>query len=364
MSKSGERAAHLEILKQLFYDPKSGFVSVGRLFKKARDKALNLTYEDVKKFYDDQPVNQVFHEKKINKDEYFSIKADKVGCIQSDLIDMSSNKDGAYKWIITFIDVNSRYAWAFPMTTKEPKNVLPFMDKVFKNLKYKTFTTDDGGEYKNVVNDYIIENKIDRYVANPTNNTKTRTALIERFNRSLLGKLRKILSYYKTNNWTKYLDDIVDNYNHTEHAGNGGFEPIDVFQGKITPTQKENKTVIDIKIGDYVRHSLKKEKFDKKGRENTYSDKVFIVWWRNGNRFILYDIDDDALDKVEYLPRQLLKVKGYEIKTNEQEKTRERKNANRVEKLNQREPQITMSVEPQTTRETRRKAKKRFEIEK
>jgi hypothetical protein len=97
--------------------------------------------------------------KPTKEDKKFSrIESSCVGCVlQGDLIDMSKylriNKN--FNWIFTIIDVHSRYGWAIPMKTKEPKNSAEAFNKVLslsqfttKQTKIQNFTSYNGNEFK------------------------------------------------------------------------------------------------------------------------------------------------------------------------------------------------------------------------
>ena len=43
-----------QILKGIYYNPKTGFKSTNRLYKEANQKNNNITHSDVKKFLDQQ----------------------------------------------------------------------------------------------------------------------------------------------------------------------------------------------------------------------------------------------------------------------------------------------------------------------
>ena len=49
----------MDKLKELYYNPKEGFISFEKLYSKVKENKLNLTYTDVKDFYKSQAVNQV-----------------------------------------------------------------------------------------------------------------------------------------------------------------------------------------------------------------------------------------------------------------------------------------------------------------
>ena len=83
-----------------------------------------------------------------------TITANHVGdIIQSDLMDVSnySTKNNNIKFLLTFIDVYSRYVMLIPLKNKNMNTVSKAMDKLIKESKEKivNITTDDGSEFNN-----------------------------------------------------------------------------------------------------------------------------------------------------------------------------------------------------------------------
>ena len=66
-----------EQLSQLYYDPKIGLVDAYKLYLKARDKNINITYKQVQEFLNQQHVHQI--SKQNYRPKFFSsIVADKI----------------------------------------------------------------------------------------------------------------------------------------------------------------------------------------------------------------------------------------------------------------------------------------------
>ena len=150
------------------------------------------------KWYKSQPVNQV--NKRPSKGQYYHIKVSSVGFIASDLMDYSKffNSNGGMHYILTLIDMYSKYAWAFPIKLKEPSLILPHMKEVMKFLidndfSWITFICIAVNEFKGVVKKWIDENNIKQYIAyNPDDpDVKNRAAMIESFNGQLSTRINK-----------------------------------------------------------------------------------------------------------------------------------------------------------------------------
>ncbi|GFT35797.1 uncharacterized transposon-derived protein F54H12.3 [Trichonephila clavipes] len=70
---------------------------------------------------------------------------------QADLLDLQSlsQYNNGYKYLLTCIDVFSKYAWAIPLRDKKSKSILKGFEKIFRERKPLSLQTDKGTEFKN-----------------------------------------------------------------------------------------------------------------------------------------------------------------------------------------------------------------------
>ena len=66
---------------------------------------------------------------------------------QMDLVDMGSKPDNGFKWIITAIDLFSKFAYARPMRNKERRTVVRAATDIFQVAKPRVLQTDNGSEF-------------------------------------------------------------------------------------------------------------------------------------------------------------------------------------------------------------------------
>ena len=66
---------------------------------------------------------------------------------QMDLVDMGSKPDNGFKWIITAIDLFSKFAYARPMRNKERRTVVQAATDIFQVAKPRVLQTDNGSEF-------------------------------------------------------------------------------------------------------------------------------------------------------------------------------------------------------------------------
>ena len=115
---------------------------------------------------------------------------------QFDILYMPSNlfKGNMYKYILTGIDVASRYKVARPFKTKKSSEVAFVLEATYKKggvFKYpKTFQCDNGPEFKNEVKKLLEKHNVDIRRAT-TKYKHTHTAFVEAFNKELAKLLVK-----------------------------------------------------------------------------------------------------------------------------------------------------------------------------
>ena len=70
---------------------------------------------------------------------------------QADLVDMSaiSKYNDGYKFLLTCIDVFSKYAWAIPLKNKSSKSVVAAFELSFGDRRPANLQTDKGTEFVN-----------------------------------------------------------------------------------------------------------------------------------------------------------------------------------------------------------------------
>ena len=115
---------------------------------------------------------------------------------QFDLLYLPSNlfEENTYKYILTGIDVASRYKVARALRTKKSSEVAFVLEAIYKKggmFKYpKIFQCDNGSEFKNEVTKLLEKHNVDIRRATAKHN-HTHTAFVEAFNKELAKLLFK-----------------------------------------------------------------------------------------------------------------------------------------------------------------------------
>lgn len=253
---------------------------------------------------------------------------------QADLVEMIpyKNVNKNFKYILTVIDIFSKFAWAIPIKSKTGQDVTDGMKKVFASGRIpKNIHTDQGKEFYNTTFHELME----KYAINHYSTYSTKkAAIVERFNRTLKNKMWKKFSLQGSYRWLTLLPRLVKEYNNTKHR-TIQMKPIDVNANVENKLLKERfKYAMSLKnhtkfnVNDFVRISKYKSNFAK-GYTPNWTTEIFQVCKIQLTDPITYKIKDlegniiaggfyeYELLKVKYpkiyLVEKIIKKKGNEI---------------------------------------------------
>ena len=205
---------------------------------------------------------------------------------QADLADMqnlaSDNDD--VKYLLTCIDVFSKFAWVVPIKNKTTKEMLLAFQKLFtvsKPRKPKRFQTDKGTEFLNNQVQHLLKNEY--HIEHFTTMGETKAAVVERFNRTLK---ERIWRYFTQSNGKRYidvLDGIVYAYNNSIHRSikmkpsevKKCDEPV-IWRRLFGNGEGGKSATKNLCSGDNVRISKYKGDFAK-GYEPNWTEEEFVV---------------------------------------------------------------------------------------
>ena len=120
MSMSDKEFANEQGLRDIYYAPKTGYRSAEKLYQKAKEDGLKVSRKLVKEWLITQNTytrfKPVIRKHKFRK-TFVKNLADQM---QMDLADMGkyANKNKGYRWILTAVEILSRYAFAIPVYRK------------------------------------------------------------------------------------------------------------------------------------------------------------------------------------------------------------------------------------------------------
>jgi hypothetical protein len=222
-----------QILRSIYYNTKNpaGFSSVEPLYREAKNINNKITKNFVKEWLSGEfthtlhkPVRKRFKRNPIivrGIDDQW----------EADLVDLQefSNQNSKFRYILTVIDIFSKYAWVQPLLNKTSGSIINAFKSIFKNgRKPKFLRTDQGTEFKNqYFKSFMIRENIVHFTSN---NKDIKCAVVERFNRTLKSRMFKYFTSKGTRKYLDILNDLVSAYNNSYHRSIK-MHPTDVNQG-------------------------------------------------------------------------------------------------------------------------------------
>jgi len=293
-----------EKLSKIYYDPNNpgSFGGIKRLHRAAE----TITLKKIKKWMQSQrtytlhrPVTRKFPRNRViayDKDEVWN--ADLV------FMDHYAHVNSGYKYILTIIDVLSKYAWALPLKDKNPKSVIAAFDTI-KDRKCKFLHTDKGGEFMGVLfQDYLKSRGIKHYT---TENEDIKACVVERFNRTLKGLMFRYFTHSGSYRYIDVLPKLMESYNRSFHRSIR-MRPADVSSrdsitrayANLYPNATPSpKAPINFKVGDRVRMAYHVDKFNR-GFLPQWTEEIFTI--------------SEIVKRTPYVIYRVKDCKGEEVK--------------------------------------------------
>ena len=303
---------HEKIFKELdkiYYESSTpgSYGGVQRLFREAKAQGLNVTENLIKNYLSNQASYSLHKPARKN----FSRNPTIVGGIdhqwQADLADMqaiSKSNDG-FKYILTVIDIFSKFAWAIPIKNKGTKEMLEAFKRLFMKSSPRLplkLQTDAGTEFLNKdVQNYLKSKGVSHFVSS----SDKKAAVVERFNRTLKSRIWNYFTAHQTNKYIDKLDDFVKAYNHSFHRSIR-MNPSDVkakdedkiwlnLYGKI---RRKLPKKTNMNPGSKVRISKVKGVFEK-GYVPNWSEEHFHIKKKISKGHPVFKIADDLGDDIK-----------------------------------------------------------------
>ncbi|MGL5102237.1 MAG: integrase catalytic domain-containing protein, partial [Plesiomonas sp.] len=263
-----------EIMKQVYYNPSNpGSLGGKNRLKQGvfndtgvclSDKQIDqwLSSEDAYTLHKTAPLNY-----KRNRVIVYGIDMQ----FQADLVDMSaySEENDGLKFLLTCIDIFSKYAWTRVLKNKTglevSKAFVSILDEGRTPLRLQT---DLGREFFNKHFQHVTKKYNIHHFATASD---LKASVVERFNRTLKSRMWRYLTAANTKRYVEVLQDLMLGYNTSNHRSIK-MRPVDVnkinesvvFQnlygskceGRVKPSFK-------YKVGDIVRISKVRGPFAK-----------------------------------------------------------------------------------------------------
>ena len=222
---------------------------------------------------------------------------------QVDLIDMQkhSGLNNGFNWILTYVDLFSKWGAAVPLKSKHVKNVMAGMDEIFASFpkasyRVRSIQSDNGGEFAKQFEKHLKSKYNIRVIHSQAYNPSSQGA-VERFNKTIKAMIFQFMTRFDSKRWVDLLPQLISNYNTTPHSATRR-TPTDIMSNMGNKTmvtdvhtrlKKKAQRVTEgadsgeeFKVGQTVRVALtsearkRKNQFEKRIAQN-WSDDVYTV---------------------------------------------------------------------------------------
>lgn len=234
---------------------------------------------------------------------------------QADLVEMQpySTENRGYRYMLTVIDVFSKFAWALPLKTKTGEDVTTAMGSILQQGRVpKNLQVDRGKEFFNK----SFQSLMDKYNINLySTHSNLKASICERLNRTLKSKMWKEFSFQGNYKWLEILSELLENYNNSKHR-TINMKPKDVTsvnEAQVMKKFKIQRTSLKkakFKINAKVRVSKVKQLFEK-GYTPNWSTEIFTIKKILNTNPITYHLEDYQGQPVAgcFYEQELSKVK-------------------------------------------------------
>ena len=248
---------------RFYYSPAGYQKGVSKLYKKFPE----LKRQQIRRWLDRQPVYQLYRPKPKNI-KFPHYNQDKPNHThQVDILYLSHDTVGKskYKYVLSVIDIASRYKQAEPLKTKKAEETAIAIQKIYSrsllNFPQKIMC-DKGHEFMGKFLSLMKENS----VTVKRSLSKKKVAFVERFNKTLAERLYTYqydqeMKTGKTNReWVERLPDVVEAINN-EETRMIGMKPIDAIKLESVPQpeykEEEEEVFEELPLDSNVRYLYK-----------------------------------------------------------------------------------------------------------
>lgn len=234
------RAEYNDIRKSLGVGP-------DKLYEVIRDNYGNVSRSAVREFLSDNPLYQVTRDyRKVVNKPVLAKRPNERWMI--DLVDLNqfTDSNNGYRYILTCVDVFTRYLWCRPLREKEAATVRAALESISDEAGGATpsvLQSDQGREFRGEVSDWCDEHDISHAMSKSY--SPQAQGLLEGINKLIRRKLSDAMVRHNTRRWVDYLSAASDTWNITPH-GQQKHSPLFLYLGDEEEVQEERKQALDI----------------------------------------------------------------------------------------------------------------------
>src|SRR6184192_1023596 len=234
---------------------------------------------------------------------------------QADLVDLGllSNENNSQRYLLTCIDVFSKYARVEPLKNKSGSTLTAAFTKMIDEQQCKLLQTDKGSEFLNSSFQKLLRDRNIRHYTSENDDIKA--SVVERFNRTLKGMMWRYLTHTSSGRYIDVLPQLVSSYNNTHHRSiNMAPSEVNVHNESLVRRRlfppKNTYVKWRYKVGQTVRMRQTKRVF-KKGYEPSWTEELFTIaslYPSDPPTYILKDLTGEEI-KGKFYEQEIQPVK-------------------------------------------------------
>ena len=220
------------------------------------------------------------------------------------------------KFLLSVIDIFSKYGWLIPLKDKKGESVANALRVIFTERKPQKMWVDKGTEFYN--------KSVQELIVLYSTENEEKSSVVERWNRTMKEKMWKYFSANSTHVYIDILDQLVNQYNNTRHSSIK-MTPVEASKKKnenkvwrnlypdvtdIRSSDTKQETLSKYYVGDKVRITKKKATFEK-GYIPRWTEEVFTISQVQYTTPITYKITDYNGEEIQgtFYEQELQKTK-------------------------------------------------------
>lgn len=306
-------------LEELYYRPHSpsAFSGVTQLHNEIKKTFPDSKKEDVKNWLEKQTTYALHKQRRKHFERNVVFVMRKNEYWECDLVDMRQYKswNSQHSYLLTCIDVFSKFARVIPLKTKSAKSIIRAFEKMISVEQPEKLRYDKGKEFHNKYFRAFLKSK--GIVNFATENDRLKCVVVERFHRTLKSRMFQYFTAYDTSKYIDVLQQLVDGYNSSFHraikmAPNEvtSENSKNVFENLYANTFFQPKPKPLFEIGDNVRIMNEGNVF-RKGYKRRWTDEIYtvksIIDRPFKKMYVLIDYTNDVLPR-RYYEEEMQKV--------------------------------------------------------
>lgn len=228
-----------------------------------------------------------------------------------DMVNLTKSNRGI-RYILTGVCCFSRRGFTRKLKNKNAETVATALETILQEFPVSKIWCDSGSEFVNKTVTLLLKKY--KVILYHTKN-EGKSCMVEIFNRTLRRRIAKYLTHNNTKNFVDALDDITRGYNNSYHRS------INRSPASVTKTNEAevwdylyNRKLVSYprgkyRLGQYVRISILKNKFEKSTATLSYTDEVFKVTGVHNRPYepVTYSIEDLLKEPIlgEFYSREI-----------------------------------------------------------